>query len=859
MMDNHSPPANHMNDILSSMYRKNTPSKDKEAGTEELIDISSDESDEEENSSKKAQPKQANVGKTGASAGAGDACSPDGRRRRGSVTQVIPEITIKRRRMNSTESQEAKGPSEVPSSKVPVALIHQSQFKNSKKKKHLLTRKSNLTFRNIGGMDKIIKELIELVFHFKHPELYHVIGVTPPRGILLHGPPGCGKTMLARAIAGQLNIPLLEIAATELVAGLSGESEERIREIFNQAALTAPCVLFIDEIDAISSNRGNAQKEMERRMVTQLISSLDSLSKLQRNQQVLVIGATNRPDNLDPALRRVGRFDHEIALGIPDRDQRQEILIVICEKMLMEKPFDYQTIAALTPGFVGADLFALATRAASLTMKRLFSKIYRDRMTKMSKNVPIVDLIDDSVGDEEKHKDATNPEKPPSNGIVKESTETISGEASSDEVATKEGPSTDETPKETSGEKNENTEKSNSEVTSTGTPDKDTNKPEDKTENMEVNQSETVKAPSETTSTVEASIDLDDIPDQPVKCRKKHDSSLFEMLNWLDPTTEPLEVSHLKDVCVTFNDFKDAIKLVTPSAKREGFVTVPDVTWDDIGSLQDVREELQLTVLAPVKHPDKMKSLGLTAPSGILLCGPPGCGKTLLAKAIANEAGINFLSVKGPELMNMYVGESERAVRSCFQRARNSAPCVIFFDEFDSLCPKRSDSADRGSGTRVVNQLLTEMDGIEERKGVFVMAATNRPDIIDPAILRPGRLDTVLYVGLPSEKDREEILEAVTKKRTQPRLADDVSLAMIAKETDGFTGADLAGLIRQASLLALKSAIGETDQNENEIEVSKQNVFDALSQSKPSVSLEEQKVYEKLRLKYAAPRSKDAK
>lgn len=271
------------------------------------------------------------------------------------------------------------------------------------------------------------------------------------------------------------------------------------------------------------------------------------------------------------------------------------------------------------------------------------------------------------------------------------------------------------------------------------------------------------------------------------------------------------------------------------------------MTWDDIGSLRDIREELQLAVLAPVKFPKKLQALGLNSPSGVLLCGPPGCGKTLLAKAVANEAGINFISVKGPELLNKYVGESERAVRQCFQRARNSAPCVIFFDEFDSLCPKRSDSGENNPSSRVVNQLLTEMDGIEDRKGVFLMAATNRPDIVDPAVMRPGRLDKVLYVGLPELNDREEILKALTKEK--PILADDVDIGELATLTESYTGADLAGLVRQASLYALKGSINSPTLS-NQMTVSKHNFTDALKHTKPSVSEQDKRHYEKLRKIY---------
>lgn len=289
-----------------------------------------------------------------------------------------------------------------------------------------------------------------------------------------------------------------------------------------------------------------------------------------------------------------------------------------------------------------------------------------------------------------------------------------------------------------------------------------------------------------------------------------------------------------------------------PSAKREGFATIPDVTWDDIGALQTVREELQIAIMAPIRHPEKFKELGLTKAQGILLAGPPGCGKTLLAKAISNESGINFISVKGPELLNMYVGESERAVRQVFQRARNSSPCVIFFDELDALCPRRTDGGEGGSSVRVVNQLLTEMDGLEERKQVFIIGATNRPDIIDPAILRPGRLDKMLYVGLPTPEDRLDILMTITKKGTRPKLSTEVNLEEVASDSrcQGYSGADLAALIREASVCALKDVIScQSDEERPSLDLTKAHLEHAFTKVRPSVSSKDHQKYEKIKEK----------
>ncbi|NXI36636.1 NVL protein, partial [Galbula dea] len=497
----------------------------------------------------------------------------------------------------------------------------------------------SVKFEDIGGNDETLKEICKMLIHVCHPEVYNHLGVVPPRGFLLHGPPGCGKTLLAQAVAGELELPMLKVAATEMVSGVSGESEQKLRDLFEQAVSSAPCVLFIDEIDAITPKREVASKDMERRIVAQFLTCMDDLNNVAATTQVLVIGATNRPDSLDPALRRAGRFDREICLGIPDEAARAKILQTLCRKLKLPESFDFPRLARLTPGYVGADLMALCREAAMCTVNRVLVQSGQQKR-------------------EHTHSGGNTAEE--SMGI--------------------------------------------------GT----------------------------------------DIMDE------------LQRLLYLLRKQDPLPEEQLQKLCIELNDFIVALSSVQPSAKREGFVTIPDVTWADVGALEGVREELTMAILAPVRNPEQFKALGLTTPAGVLLAGPPGCGKTLLAKAVANESGLNFISVKGPELLNMYVGESERAVRQVFQRARNSAPCVIFFDEVDALCPRRSDQ-ESGASVRVVNQLLTEMDGLEKRQQVFIMAATNRPDIIDPAILRPGRLDKTLYVGLPPPEDRLAILKTITK------------------------------------------------------------------------------------------------
>lgn len=751
------------------------------------------------------------------------------------------------------------------------------QLRGRKYKKEITLRKSCETFQDVGGMEKTLKELCELLMHIKSPDIYFVLGLMPPRGILLHGPPGCGKTLLAHAIAGQLNLPLIEIPATELIAGISGESEERIRDVFEQATTCAPCVLFIDEIDAISSNRSMAQKDMERRIVSQLISSLDNLKLSEGGQSVLVIGATTRPDVLDPALRRVGRFDHEIAIGIPNRKDRKDILTIICEGLSVEPKCDFDQIAELTPGYVGADLLALVSRAATIAVKRKCGEQLRSFQAKAQKNITIVDLDDDAdddaagdKGDKQNNKNSldkqTNKDGADKSidvagegetAVIEDNEEVaeVVDEAEVDASKDVDGETPEEANKE-GAEANGAEEAEEMEVDDEGKaencPNTDENVHEESTDKVEGDADEATKKEDEKTEgnkdAAEPKVAVAEDDKLPLP-----EPSLFELLNWLD--NPPEDITFDSEFSITLSDFREAVKVVQPSAKREGFITVPDVTWEDVGSLQDIREELKLAVLAPVKFPEKLARLGLTVPSGVLLCGPPGCGKTLLAKAIANEAGINFISVKGPELMNMYVGESERAVRACFQRARNSAPCVIFFDEFDSLCPKRSDTNEGGSGTRVVNQLLTEMDGVEDRKGVYILAATNRPDIIDPAILRPGRLDTILYVGMPEEEDRMEILKANTKNRQRPVLAEDVDFAELARLTDGYTGADLAGLVRQAAMLALKESMNDADRQLADLCVRKEHFHNAIKMLRPSVNAQDRQIYEELRLKYAAPRT----
>ncbi|XP_021910611.1 cell division control protein 48 homolog C-like [Carica papaya] len=535
-------------------------------------------------------------------------------------------------------------------------------------------------FSDLGGMRSVFEELMmEVIIPLHHPQLPQWLGVRPIAGILLHGPPGCGKTKLAHAIANETGVPFFQISATEVVSGVSGASEENIRELFSKAYRTAPSIVFIDEIDAIASKRENLQREMERRIVTQLITCMDESHRLGLPSDkdpntakydslpgyVLVIGATNRPDVLDPALRRPGRFDREIVLGVPDEIARVEILSVLTRNLRLKGSFDLVKIARSTPGFVGADLAALANKAGNLAMKRIIDA----RKSELSR---------DYIGEE-------------------------------------------------------------------------------------------------------------------------HNGEWWRQ-PWLPEEMEKLTIS--------MADFEEAAKMVQPSSRREGFSTVPNVKWEDVGGLDGLRQEFDRYIVRRIKFPEDYMEFGVDMETGFLLYGPPGCGKTLIAKAVANEAGANFIHIKGPELLNKYVGESELAVRTLFSRARTCSPCILFFDEVDALTTKRG----KEGGwvvERLLNQLLIELDGAEQRRGVFVIGATNRIDVIDRAVLRPGRFGKLLYVPLPSPDERGLILKALGRKKP---IDSSLDLSAIGRtETcQNFSGADLTALINEAAMAALEEKLTST-------------------------------------------------
>ncbi|KAL0038235.1 hypothetical protein WJX79_009619 [Trebouxia sp. C0005] len=501
-------------------------------------------------------------------------------------------------------------------------------------------------YDDVGGVRKQMAQIRELVeLPLRHPQLFKTIGVKPPKGILLYGPPGSGKTLIARAVANETGAFFFLINGPEIMSKLAGESESNLRKAFEEAEKNAPAIIFIDEIDSIAPKREKTQGEVERRIVSQLLTLMDGLKS---RAHVIVMGATNRPNSIDAALRRFGRFDREIDIGVPDETGRLEVLRIHTKNMKLDDQVDLEAIARDTHGYVGADLAALCTEAALQCIR----------------------------------------------------------------------------------------------------------------EKMDV-------------------IDLED---------------------------EEIDAEILNSMAVTNDHFKTALGISNPSALRETVVEVPNVNWDDIGGLEGVKRELQEVVQYPVEHPEKFEKFGMAPSKGVLFYGPPGCGKTLLAKAIANECQANFISVKGPELLTMWFGESEANVREIFDKARQSAPCVLFFDELDSIANQRgSSSGDAGGAAdRVLNQLLTEMDGMNSKKTVFIIGATNRPDIIDSALLRPGRLDQLIYIPLPDEGSRTQIFKAVLRKSP---VADDVDTALLVKYTNGFSGADITEICQRACKYAIRENI----------------------------------------------------
>jgi len=543
--------------------------------------------------------------------------------------------------------------------------------------REIAERIPRVTWEDIGDLEEAktrLREIVELPM--RHPELFRHLGIEPPKGVLLYGPPGVGKTLLAKALANEVGAYFIAINGPEIMSKFYGESEQRLREIFEEARKNAPAIIFIDEIDAIAPKREEVVGEVEKRVVAQLLTLMDGLAERGR---VIVIGATNRPDALDPALRRPGRFDREIEIPPPDKKARREILAVHTRSVPLDDDVNLDKIAEMTHGYTGADLAALVKEAAMNALRRFLA---------------------------------------------------------------------------------------------------------------------------------EKNVDL----------------------------SKPIPSDLLRTLKVSMNDFIQAMNMVHPSLLREVFVEVPEVRWSDIGGLEDVKQQLREAVEWPLKYQDIFERMGIRPPKGILLYGPPGVGKTLLAKAAATESGANFIAVNGPEILSKWVGESERAIREIFRRARMVAPAIIFLDEIDSIVPARGSRVDSGVTDRIVNQLLTEMDGIKPLRGVVVIAATNRPDLLDPALLRPGRFDRIIKVPPPDRKARLEILKIHTRRVP---LASDVDLEKLADMTNGFTGADLEALVREAVMLALREKLEAR-------EVSMKYFLEALKVVKPSLSEDVMEKYQSI-------------
>ena len=553
----------------------------------------------------------------------------------------------------------------------PVIVTENTIFKLGSLTKVIDSSVPRITYDELGGLKNEVQKIREMVeLPMRHPELFDKIGVEAPKGVLLYGPPGTGKTLIAKAVAGETNAHFISLSGPEIMGKHYGESEEKIREIFTQGEENSPSIIFIDEIDSIAPKRDEVSGELEKRIVSQLLTLMDGMKSRGR---VVVIAATNRPDSIDPALRRPGRFDREIEIGIPDDDGRLDILSIHTRGMPINEKVNLKQIAKTTHGFVGADLEILSKEAAMRSLRRI---------------LPEIDLEEDKISSE---------------------------------------------------------------------------------------------------------------------------------------ILQKIEISN--------DDFREALKEVRPSALREVQVQIPDVNWDDVGGLDELKDELREAVEWPVKHKEAYDYVNVEAPKGVLLHGPPGTGKTLIAKALAKMTESNFISIKGPELLSKWVGESEKGVREIFRKARQAAPCIIFLDEVDALVPRRgSGSSDSHVTENIVSQILTEIDGLEELHNVLIIGATNRLDIVDEALLRPGRFDRIIEIGNPDSKARKHIFEIHTKKKP---LENNVDIKKLVEITNGFSGAEIAAITNRAALVALKRYVAGKSQNIKEIKITQQDLIDAVDKIRP--------------------------
>ncbi|MFO7987567.1 MAG: CDC48 family AAA ATPase [Desulfatiglandaceae bacterium] len=590
----------------------------------------------------------------------------------GSLLEGLPltEGDTVRARLFGTKTQDFRVVSTRPAG---VVLIHPDTAMSIQDKKEAEEAGFRIAYEDIGGLGKEIRRIREMIeLPLKYPQVFERLGIDPPKGVLLHGPPGCGKTLIARAVASETDAHFGHLSGPEIMQKFYGQSEANLRRIFEEAASHAPSIIFLDEIDAIAPKREEmgGEKQVEKRVVAQLLALLDGLSS---RGQVIVIGATNIPNVIDPALRRPGRFDREIEIGIPDKNGRLEILNVHTRGMPLADDVDLLRLSEITHGFVGADLQALSREAAMATLRKIF---------------PSIDF------------------------------------------------------------------------------------------------------------------QLEDIP--------------YDTLMKLQ---------------VTFDDFMEAFKEVEPSAIREVFTEVPDVKWSDVGGLKETKQVLKETIEWPLRYADLFAYAHTTPSKGIMLYGSPGTGKTLLAKAVASESDVNFISVKGPEILSKWIGESERGIREVFKKARQASPCIVFFDEIDSLVPKRGSDAASHVLDRVISQFLTELDGIEELKGIVVLAATNRLDILDTALLRAGRFDFHLQLPSPDEEARAEIFKVHSKGKP---LAGDVDFGGLALASEGMVGADIEDVCRKAAMLAIRTFIESGKKVHTEFEISRAHFDEALTHVRKS-------------------------
>ncbi|MFZ3077667.1 MAG: AAA family ATPase [Candidatus Aenigmatarchaeota archaeon] len=602
-----------------------------------------------------------------------------------------------------------------------------------------------VTYEDIGGIQDAVKKVREMIeLPLRHPELFERLGVEPPKGVLLYGPPGTGKTLLAKAVANEAGAHFISLAGPEIMSKWYGQSEENLRKVFEEAQKNAPAIIFIDEIDAIAPKREEVTGEVERRVVSQLLTLMDGLKS---RGKVIVLAATNRPNALDEALRRPGRFDREIDIGVPDKSGRKEILKIHTRNMPLSEDVNLEELAEKTYGYVGADLAALAREAAMSVIRRNMEEIkskeeYLPKITEVSKEYNI-----------RSQKDLLNAIKTVSEKLQKAEKDA----AKTKSMFAKKSPA-----------RNDSSE--------------------------EVGEQDESKSLSETLSALEI----------------------------------------IKRLYVSMSDFSSGLLFVQPSAMREIMVEVPKVKWSDVGGLDEVKNALKEAVEWPLKNAESFKRLGIRPARGIMLYGPPGCGKTYIVKAVANEAGVNFISVKGPEVMSKWVGESGENIRKIFRKAKQVSPSIIFFDEIDAIAPRRGTETGSHVSEQIVSQLLTEMSGIEDLEGVAVIAATNRPDIIDAALLRPGRFDKLIYVPAPDVETRKKIFEIHMK--SVPTKG--VNIEKLAQKTEGYSGADLEAVVREAAMEAMRENMAAK-------EVTAKHFEEALKKIKPSITKDMFTLYQK--------------